>query len=209
MLSFRFKKCLEAGMRPSWVLSEEQRHQRFNKLTKLQTQNSVNELARSQPLAITEVHMKFTVEEQKSLEELHDKFKFHQRAWLRNLLLQNKDAGMNVLEALLKIAPIKIQNFRYLEDIFHLIFSKNTVPKLIENAGLPTKDIGQLINGQNSEISHMFKLHQFTKMNDTQHDRIPGFDCSVTKQVDVMLLLIFSLLFHSSKRFLIWLLTKH
>ena len=109
------------------------------------------------------------------------------QAWLKNLFLQNKDAGLNVLEALLKIAPIKIQNFKYLEDIFHLIFTRNIVPKLLENADLATKDIGQLINGQNSAISHMFKLHQFTKMDQTQNDRIPDFDCSVTKQVDVLM----------------------
>jgi hypothetical protein len=149
MLAYRFKKCLEAGMKTAWVLSEEQRNQRFNKLTKLKTQNSMNDLAISQPLAIPEVHMKFTIEEQKSIEELHQKFKFHQQAWLKSLFLQNKDAGLNVLEALLKIAPIKIQNFRYLEGIFHLVFTRNIVPKLLENADLPTKDIGQLINGQN------------------------------------------------------------
>ena len=168
MYSCRFKKCLESGMRTAWGLSEEDRNQRFNKLTKLKPQNSENDLVYSRPLAIPEVHMKFTIEEQKSMEELHQKFKFHQQAWLRNLFLQNKDAGLqdrNVLEALLKIAPIKIQNFKYLEDIFHLIFTRNIVPKLLENVDLPTKDIGQLINGQNSAISHMFKLHQFTKMN--------------------------------------------
>ena len=64
-------------MKTAWVLSEEQRNQRFNKLTKLKTQNSKNDSARSQPLAISEVHMKFTIEEQKSIEELHQKFKFH------------------------------------------------------------------------------------------------------------------------------------
>ena len=200
MNPYRFKKCLAAGMKTALVLSEEQRNQRFNKLTKLKTQN---------PLAIPEVHMKFTIEEQKSIEELHQKFRFHQQGWLKTLFLQTPDAGLNVLESMLKIAPLKIQNFKYLENIYHLIFTRNVVPKLLENADLPANDVGQLINGENSAISHMFKLHQFTKMNDTQHDRIPGFDCSVTKQVDVMLLLIFPLLFHSSKRFLIWLLTKH
>ena len=94
---------------------------------------------------------------------------------------------MNILEVMLKIAPIKIQNFKYMEDIFHLIFTRNIVPKLLENAELPSKDIGQLINGQNSAISHMFKLHHFTKMDDTEDDRISGFDCSVNKQVDLLL----------------------
>ena len=102
MCACRFKKCLESGMRTAWVLSEDERNQRFNKLTKLKPQNSVNDLVTSRPLAIPEVHMKFTIEEQKSIEKLHQQFKFHQQAWLKNLFLQNNDAGMNILEAMIR-----------------------------------------------------------------------------------------------------------
>ena len=177
-------------MKTAWVLSEEERNKRFNKLTKMKRQNSspdYNDCLSPQPLGIPELYMKFTIEEKKTIEDLHQRFKFHQQMWLKNLFLLNKDAGLNVLEALFKITPIKIEHFKYLEDIFHLSFTQTVVPKLLENADLPTKDIGQLINGQSSAISHMFKMHQFTKMDQTENDRKTGNDCSISKQVNSLI----------------------
>eukprot|EP00092_Neocalanus_flemingeri_P014548 GFUD01015697.1.p1 GENE.GFUD01015697.1~~GFUD01015697.1.p1 ORF type:complete len:606 (+),score=152.84 GFUD01015697.1:2-1819(+) len=180
----RFQKCLEAGMKTSWVLTEEERNKRFNKLNKLKSQNSSpkpKESLSPQPLGIPELYMKFTTEEQKMLDNVHQNFKVHQKSWLNDLLLQNKEVGLNVVESMLKIAPLKMQNFSILEETFHSFFTRNIVPKFLENASLPTTDISQIINGQNSAIAHLFKLHQFTKISPKENDRKPEPECS--KQV--------------------------
>jgi len=173
----RFQKCLGAGMKTVWVLADEERNLRYNKLTKIKKPNP-----KPQAMAIPEVEMKFTIEEEKLMQDLHEKFKVHQQVWLKTLFLQDTAAGLNILEAMCRIAPLKMKNFKYLEEIFHQIFTGNIVPKLLENDDFPTKDVGQIIHGQNSAISHMFKMHQFTKMENTEKDQTPGSDC-LQKQV--------------------------
>ena len=182
-------------MKTVWVLADEERNLRYNKLTKIKKPNP-----KLQALAIPEVDMKFTIEEEKLMQDLHEKFKVHQQVWLKTLFLQDTAAGLNILEAMCRIAPLKMKNFKYLEEIFHQIFTGNIVPKLLENDDIPTKDVGQIIHGQNSAISHMFKMHQFTKMENTEKDQTPGSDC-LQKQVDY---LMGDLFLHFSVRFLIW-----
>ena len=151
-------------MKPSLVLSNEERTNRFNKVLKLKKQ-----------LSIPEVQMKFTVEEQKTVDELHLKFKLHQESWLRNLFILNAEAGVNVLESMLNIKKFDVQNFKYLEEIYHFLFSNEIAPKLIEGL-VQTSNVGQIINGKGSSISHMFKMYG-------SMERIRGFECSTTKQV--------------------------
>ena len=85
----RFKKCLEAGMKPSWVLSDEERNRRFNKFNKLQikSSNSDPRLARkSANIRVPELYITFTMEEQKLIGFIKNKMNFCQQSWLRNLL---------------------------------------------------------------------------------------------------------------------------
>ena len=90
---FRFKKCLEAGMKPSWVLSDEERNRRFNKFNKLQLKspNSDKTLAtaaarKSANIRVPELYITFTMEEQKLIGFIKNKMNFCQQSWLRNLL---------------------------------------------------------------------------------------------------------------------------
>ena len=126
--------------------------------------------------------MNFTIEEEKVLEEVHHRFQFHQQSWLKNLFLINREAGLNILESVYKIAPLKIHNWAILEKAFHLYFVTNVVPKFLENTILPTKDIGQIVNGQNSGMAHLFKISQFTTLDKKQYN-INHEDCQVKKQV--------------------------
>ena len=85
---YRFKKCLEAGMKPSWVLSDEERNRRFNKLNKLKSSNSEKTLARKDAsIRVPEIYITFTLEEQKLIEFIQNKFNFCHQSWLRNLLM--------------------------------------------------------------------------------------------------------------------------
>merc|ERR1712106_600528 len=70
----RFKKCLESGMKPSWVLSDEERNRRFNKFNKVKLKSvnsSDNQVMKAAPSRIPDLYMPFTMEEQTTLEDLH------------------------------------------------------------------------------------------------------------------------------------------
>merc|ERR1719369_862050 len=184
----RFKKCLESGMKPSWVLSDEERNRRFNKFNKikLKTVNpGENQITKVQASRIPELYMTFTMEEQKSLEDLHQKFNVCQRTWLKNLLLLDRNAGVNMIEAAYKLAPLKFETWKVLEKSFHLYFVQNVVPKFIDVDNLPSSDKGQIINGQNSGMAHLFKSSQCLKIgsNDPPPPCKQETMCPMQKQV--------------------------
>jgi len=159
----RFKKCLESGMKPSWVLSDEERNRRFNKFNKLniKTAGSNEKHVRKNPvMRIPEIYMPFTIEEQKSLEDIHNKFSVCQKTWLKNLLLLDRNAGVNMIEAAFKVAPLKFQTWKVLEKAFQIYFSQNVVPKFIDVDNMSTHDKGQILNGQNTGMAHLFKSSQ-------------------------------------------------
>jgi len=185
----RFKKCLESGMKPSWVLSDEERNRRFNKFNKikLKTVNpGENQITKVQASRIPELYMTFTMEEQKSLEDLHQKFNVCQRTWLKNLLLLDRNAGVNMIEAAYKLAPLKFETWKVLEKSFHLYFVQNVVPKFIDVDNLPSSDKGQIINGQNSGMAHLFKSSQCLKIDSPDSKEPPCKQetmCPMQKQV--------------------------
>ena len=150
-------------MKPSWVLSDEERNRRFNKFNKLniKTAGSNEKHVRKNPvMRIPEIYMPFTIEEQKSLEDIHNKFSVCQKTWLKNLLLLDRNAGVNMIEAAFKVAPLKFQTWKVLEKAFQIYFSQNVVPKFIDVDNLSTHDKGQILNGQNTGMAHLFKSSQ-------------------------------------------------
>ena len=77
-------------MKPSWVLSDEERNRRFNKFNKVKSVSPADRKSRqaaASQLRLPELYMTFTMEEQKLIDEIQIKFKFCQKAWLRNLLI--------------------------------------------------------------------------------------------------------------------------
>ena len=75
-------------MKPSWVLSDEERNRRFNKLNKLKSSNSNKTLAKKEPsIRVPEIYITFTLEEQKLIEFIQNKFNFCHQSWLRNMLI--------------------------------------------------------------------------------------------------------------------------
>eukprot|EP00092_Neocalanus_flemingeri_P003211 GFUD01003433.1.p1 GENE.GFUD01003433.1~~GFUD01003433.1.p1 ORF type:complete len:764 (+),score=132.24 GFUD01003433.1:47-2338(+) len=189
----RFKKCLESGMKPSWVLSDEERNRRFNKFNKvnMKSVNSSDKQLKPVPSSrIPELYMTFTIEEQKSLEDVHKRFQVCQKTWLKNLLLLDRDAGVNMIEAAYKVAPLQFQTWKVLETAFHMYFVQNVVPKFMEVDNLPTYDKAQIISGRNSGIAHLFKSSQCLKIaksdneNQEQVCKKESDVCPLQKQVN-------------------------
>ena len=166
-------------MNTSWVLSEEERNRRFNKLNKLNSGQKSNR-------SVSELYMKFTREEQHVLEGVCSRFYFNRITWLTKLFHLNREAGLNILEATFTIAPLKMPNRIILAQAFHLYFVTNIVPKLLENSNLPSKDIAQILNGENSEISHLFKITQF-KTKERREENVLQLDLSFKKDVSDMM----------------------
>ena len=93
-------------MKPSWVLSDEERNRRFNKFNKLNGKNvkSANtdttvSKKGSNFVRVPEIYITFTLEEQKMIEYIKSKFDFCRQSWLRNLMM----IGKNYLEPVLEM----------------------------------------------------------------------------------------------------------
>jgi len=166
----RFKKCLEAGMKPSWVLSDEERNRRFNKFNKLNMKSSKSVDKKSKPSSqsrLPELYMTFTLEEQKLIEDIQKNFRVCHKAWLRNLLIFDRKAGINMIESAYKLAPLNVKSWKNLEKSCHVYFVTNIVPNFTNLDALPQEDRAILMAGKNSNVSHLFKTSQCLKIKGT------------------------------------------
>jgi len=166
----RFKKCLEAGMKPSWVLSDEERNRRFNKFNKLQikSSNSDPRLARkSANIRVPELYITFTMEEQKLIGFIKNKMNFCQQSWLRNLLNYDRGAGINMIEAAYKLAPLSISSFKTMQKACHIYFANKVLPTFINLDTMHSDDQAAIMTGKNSSVSHFFKVSQCLKLHRT------------------------------------------
>jgi len=160
----RFKKCLESGMKTSWVLSDEERNRRFNKFNKINNMKSVSSdksqtIKKAPPSRLSELYMAFTLEEQLQLENIQNKFKgqYCNDTWLKKLLLLNREAGINLIESAYRVKPIKYETWTWLVQSWSMAFSQNILPHFTNGYNIPSREFSQLINGTNLYVAHTFK----------------------------------------------------
>merc|ERR1712233_207757 len=159
----RFKKCLESGMKTSWVLSDEERNRRFNKLNKINMKSVSSDksqtIKKAPPSRLSELYMAFTLEEQLQLENIQNKFKgqYCNDTWLKKLLLLNRDAGINLIESAYRVKPIKYETWTWLVQSWSMEFSQNILPHFTKGHNIPSREFSQLINGTNLYVAHTFK----------------------------------------------------
>jgi len=159
----RFKKCLESGMKTSWVLSDDERNRRFNKFNKINMKTVNNDksqiIKKAPPARLPELYMAFTLEEQQVLENIQNKFRgqYCNDTWLKKLLLLNRDAGINLIESAYKVKPIKYETWTWLVQSWSLEFSQNILPHFTKGHNIASRDFSQLINGSNLYVAHTFK----------------------------------------------------
>jgi len=167
----RFKKCLESGMKTSWVLSDEERNRRFNKFNKINNMKSVSSdksqtIKKAPPSRLSELYMAFTLEEQGQLENIQNKFKgqYCNDTWLKKLLLLNRDAGINLIESAYRVKPIKYETWTWLVQSWSMEFSQNILPHFTKGHNIPSREFSQLINGTNLYVAHTFKTSLCIKL---------------------------------------------
>merc|ERR1712226_1671884 len=159
----RFKKCLESGMKTSWVLSDEERNRRFNKFNKINIKSVSGDksqtIKKAPPSRLSELYMAFTLEEQQVLENIQNKFKgqYCNDTWLKKLLLLNRDAGINLIESAYRVKPIKYETWTWLVQSWSMAFSQNILPHFTSGYSIPSREFSQLINGTNLYVAHTFK----------------------------------------------------
>jgi len=183
-------------MKPSWVLSDEERNRRFNKFNRINMKTVSKEsdaVRRKASIRLPELYMTFTVEEQIMLEDIQNKFKVNQTTWLKNLLLLDRNAGVNLIEASFQITPLTFRTYQVLEKAFQLYFLQNIVPQFTQGTKLTMKDISQITSGDNGGIAHQFKVSQCLKIKDVEGEvkeerpaacKTEGDHCPISKQLN-------------------------
>ena len=136
----RFKLCLSSGMKTSWVLSDEERNRRFNKINKVNNKKVIKRTSN-----LMELSMGFTVEEQRSLEDIRTKFlaNYCPVTWLNTLISLNKESAVNLVESVHGLKPITATTWDYMNYAWVLQLTNNVMPHFIQ--GLPLGDRSRLL----------------------------------------------------------------
>lgn len=148
----RFNKCLESGMRVTWVLSTQERARRFTKAsTKAIIKTSSQPLQQlSKPLV---VH--FSTEEQLLLEHLNSKFEI---PWLEYFFFYNQLAALNWIEYTFCNKDLDLETWKVLGDSMKLGFSEILMPKLQELWSTELSfESSHVLCGQSSAIVNFFR----------------------------------------------------
>lgn len=158
-------------MRTTWVLSDEERNRRFNKFNKLgpktpkDKERSINtpnnprdRYLKSAQTRIPDLYMHFTIEEQKTLESIQEKFKVCKTSWVTNLLHYNFDAGLDVLNVAFNGGQMKYTSWLSLSKSWEILFVQKMIYAVEEELRhLPQHEQAVFLNGQNSDIAHNLK----------------------------------------------------
>jgi len=174
-------------MKPSWVLSDEERNRRFNKFNKINMKSLEKEKVTKFKAGsrLPELYMAFTLEEQKLLEDIHMKFQVCKKSWISHLLSTDRRAGINLIEAAYKISPFLTKTWKSVEKTWQQNFVKNVVPRFTAGTDFTTKDLAQIVSGKNSGISHFFKVSRCLKLDTIQkQEDIESGPCPMTQQVN-------------------------
>ena len=154
----RFQACLGAGMRINWVLSDQERNRRFNKLIKVKS-ISIQKIPST-------IHLSCTLEEEKNMESLHLKFKF---PWLQNCLMFNKEAGVNFIEHVFGCDKLRLESWDNFKQSMGNSFIRCILPRFQELTELSSHDVGQIMNSSASGIAKFFRGSQVYKLAESGH----------------------------------------
>ena len=152
----RFQSCLRSGMKITWVLSDEERDRRFNKLKKSRKNiiNSVSIQTKPSVARPSVLYLAFSTEEQKFIEDLTLKF---QVPWLENLLI-----FVDLIKYAFGREELKFEHWGTFKTSMRLNFIRYILPRFPELEDLSSHDISQIMNSQAAGIAQFFRsCHMF------------------------------------------------
>ena len=144
-------------MKGTWGLSDQERERRFHKLKKGK---------KSAPLSLSRpsvLYLSFSVEENRILENLQSNFLV---PWLKNLLMFDRDAGINLIEYAFGFAGPKMDTWMAFKKSMKLNFIRFILPRFSELVDLSSHDIGQLMISPTSGIAQFFRSCYVIHMGD-------------------------------------------
>merc|ERR1719210_1995984 len=150
----RFNQCIRAGMRITWVLSQQERERRFvkNKSRVKMTKTLV-------PC--------FTVEEKLVLGNISNNFEF---PWIENFFIYNQEAAKNLLGYTFCGRELNLMTWKYLGESMLLSYSQTVMPKFREL-------VSEISNSQFHTLClHAVPLFQFFRCCFAM--RLPAIDSS-------------------------------
>jgi hypothetical protein len=157
----RFQSCLSSGMKLNWVLSNQEKHSRFNKLKKA-TKAIIKSEADPKFEFITRpsiLSSTFSKEEQMVLQILN--MKMHSTgSCLQNLLIFDRGSAVNLIEYTYGHAELKKGSWETFQRSLGYNFGKYILPTFEESLELSPNDIGQVINSSNAGIAKFFRSCQ-------------------------------------------------
>eukprot|EP00092_Neocalanus_flemingeri_P023610 GFUD01025604.1.p1 GENE.GFUD01025604.1~~GFUD01025604.1.p1 ORF type:complete len:567 (+),score=140.62 GFUD01025604.1:112-1812(+) len=157
----RFQSCLRSGMKITWVLSDQERERRFNKLKKIDKKVNKSD-AKQICQSVTRpsvIHLSFSLEEKNILNDLRSKF---QVPWLQNLFKFDRNAGVNLVEYVFRYSDPKVGTWDAFKQSMGLNFIRFILPRFQELSDLSSHDVGQLMNSPGSGIAQLFRsCHMF------------------------------------------------
>jgi len=137
----RFNKCIRAGMRITWVLSQQERERRFVK-------------NRSKVKMTKSLVPCFTVEEKLVLGNISSSFEF---PWLENLFVYNQEAAKNILEFTFCGQKLNLEAWRHLCDSMLLDYNQTVMPKFREMVSDMTNSQFYLLGLQTVPLVRFFR----------------------------------------------------
>ena len=78
-----------------------------------------------------------------------------------------------MIEAAYKLAPLNVNSWKTLVGACHIYFVTNIVPIFINLDNLPSEDRTILLTGNNSNVSHLFKVSQCLKIQESETQGAP------------------------------------
>jgi len=163
-------------MKTTWVLSDQERERRFNKLKNCKKSSAPLSLSRPSVL-----YLAFSVEENRILENLNQNF---QVPWLKNFLMFDRRAGFNLIEYVFGYAGMNLETWMAFKQSMKLNFIRFILPRFSELADLSSNDIGQLMNSPTADIAQYFRSCHMFHMGDKMSGKAES--CTVAASVVTM-----------------------